>query len=85
MCVPLFPSGSDSLKTTLSLFTSLSRIVLREDASQSPDLLAASLSYSHPRNSGGPGSAHSPAHTHPEKSCPSSQTGPSQFWRLPSS
>lgn len=29
MCVPLFPSGFYSLKTTLSLFTGLSRTVLR--------------------------------------------------------
>ena len=84
MCVPLFPSGFYSLKTTLSLFTGLSRTVLRGmrvtvlTSLQSPSATVTSEfrgTWLSPRPS-----SHSP-----RKSCASSQAGPSQFWRLPCS
>lgn len=68
-----------------SFFIGLSTTVLGGDASHRPDFLTEPLSYPHPQIRGGPGSAHSSVHAHPGKTCPSSQTGPSQFWRLPCS
>lgn len=83
MCAPHFPSGSNPFKTILSLSTSLFGPVLRGNAAHRPDLNADSLRDSYLPSQGDLARLTPQVTLTEERPGPSSQAGPSQFWRQP--
>lgn len=81
MCAPHFPSGSNPFKTILSLSTCLFGPVLRGNAVHSPDLDADSLRGSYLLSQGDLPQLTPQFTLTQERPGPSSQAGPSQFWR----